>query len=233
MKKIIILILALCMMSAFALTAFAEETEAVTDATEGTEGGNNTQESETSTDEEISGVSEEISKPITDSIAAYITGNLEEISVIASLILAAIYARIRNGKLDTSLGTLNGNSIKIAKTSAEITEAAAEKLQAVSEKIKDFETRFESIESLYKSALNAIDKIAGDNNEVSATIERLTSAIRVLTMAVKEDADEVANLLCLSNIPNAKKDEMYGGHITAVKAIEAMEEGLSNDGEKA
>lgn len=233
MKKIIILILALCMMSAFALSASAEETDTATDATESTEGYNSTQESESPTDAEILSDSEGERTPITDSIKSYFTGNLEEISVLVSLVFMAIWSKIRDGKLGSSLGTLNSNSIKIAKTSAEITEAASEKMQAVSDKINNFEKRFEIIENMYKSALSNIEKIAGENNNVSATLERLASVIRVLTMAVKEDADEVANLLCLSNIPNSKKDEMYGSHINAVRAIEAMEEGLNNDGEKA
>ena len=233
MKKIIILILALCMMSAFALSASAEETDTVTDATESSEGYNSTQESESPTDAEFLSDSEGERTPITDSIKSYFTGNLEEISVLVSLVFMAIWSKIRDGKLGSSLGTLNSNSIKIAKTSAEITEAAAEKMQAVSDKLNNFEKRFESIENMYKSALSAIEKIAGENNNVSATLERLGSVIQVLIMAVKEDADEVANLLCLSNIPNSKKDEMYGSHINAVRAIEAMEEGLNNDGEKA
>ena len=48
-----------------------------------------------------------------------------------------------------------------------------------------------------------------------------------------EFANELAELLCLANIPNAKKDELYAKHVEGVHKLEAAEEVKSDDGNEA
>ena len=81
-----------------------------------------------------------------------------------------------------------------------------------------------------------MDEIRGSEEEKKALLNALTKVESYLSnakLATIEMSNEVAELLCLSNIPNSKKEELYARHVNAVHKIEAAEGVIDNVGEKA
>ena len=215
MKKIFALILALVFVMAFTLTASA--TDEALDST------NSTPETESVTEAEIS-------PSVTETIVAYFQSNLEEIAVIGSLIVGMFYEIRKHGKLTGSIGTLNNNAITIAKD-------AAAKMTEVAGKLESYETnittKLEEFEKKYGDLLGAFEADEEERLSFADTLAKLEKLMAAVKLAATENSDEIANLILLSGIPNAKKDELYGKHLLVVKALEAIEEGETNDGEKA
>lgn len=222
MKKILILIFALMVIMSFTLTASA--TDEALDPT------NSTTETEAPVESENIASEDVTISTATDSIANYLQENFEEISVLASLIIAAIYAKIKDGKFGASLGTLNNNAITIAKD-------AAAKMTEVAGKLESYEinitSKLEEFEKKYGDLLGAFEADEEERLSFAATLSKLEKLMAAVKLAATENSDEIANLILLSGIPNAKKDELYGKHLLVVKALEAIEEGETNDGEKA
>ena len=222
MKKIIALILALMFVMAFTLTASA--TDEALNSTNPNPDNESPVESENNASESVENAS------VTDGIATYVKEHLEEISVIASLVIAAIYAKIKDGKFGASLGTLNNNAIAIAKD-------AAAKMTEVAGKLESYETnitsKLEEFEKKYGDLLGAFEADEEERLSFADTLARLEKLMAAVKLAATENSDEIANLILLSGIPNAKKDELYGKHLLVVEALEAIEEGETNDGEKA
>jgi hypothetical protein len=76
---------------------------------------------------------------------------------------------------------------------------------------------------------------AEDKSKLAGLLEKAETFIETAKLANVELANEVAELLVLANIPNAKKDELYARHLAAVNAITDAEhtEVISHDGEEA
>lgn len=148
---------------------------------------------------------EEIFVLTTDMIINWVTGHWEEISVVVTLILNAILYLRKHAALNTSVGTMNNNSIKIAKESQEAVETALATVQGFKEEITNLLAEVRANEE--------------EKQKLQETLNESNALLKSAKLANKELADEVAELLVLANIPNSKKDELYARHLKAVAAI--------------
>lgn len=235
MKKIIIFTLIAVLMSLFCVTAFAEGAQTSGTAAETEISDNSTTEKENASEGEISadktipetnGAEPSEEKTAADYIVEYVTSHVEELTVIISLIGAAIYSKIKDGKFGATLGTLNSNAIKIANKSAEVAEAAADKMSGAMDKLKLLEDKFSLIMEKY-------EKSEEEKAELAAMLANTETLLKSVKVAALEASNEVAELLVHANLPNSVKDEMYGRHMKAVHELEAVEGETNNDGQKA
>ena len=86
-----------------------------------------------------------------------------------------------------------------------------------------------------EAALTEIRKNAEEKQSLEEMLCSVQKALETLKLADLEFGNEVAELLVLANIPNAKKEELYSRHRAAVDAIETAEktEVVTNDGIEA
>lgn len=161
-------------------------------------------------------------KPITEEIVDYVKNHVEELTVIVSMIGAGIYGARSRKKMDGSIGTLNNNAISIASNSTTIVEKALARVDEIA-----------GVVSTYGEKMSALmEEIRNSEEEKKALKDALTkveSYISTAKLATVEMANEVAELLCLANIPNSKKDELYARHTKAVHELEAAEEVMNHD----
>ena len=235
MKKIFALLIALTLFTFLGISAYATN--------EGINADNSTPEAENAATGENSGsetvpetapeTAPEAEEPFSDILVNWFKSNFEEITVFVSLICAALYSKIKDGKFSNSLGTLNGNAIAIAKQGADVAAAAAEKMTAVADKLSTYEGKFAEFEEKYEELIESFKTAEGEKLELVDLLTRIEKALAAVKCAAVENADEIANLILLSGITDAKKNELYGQHLVAVHALEAIEEVKENDGKKA
>ena len=191
MKRIIAFVL--CAMLVFGMAFVAHAEDLPTEEQESTEVENPTEE-----------------QSFTETIVGYVQEHFEEISVIVSLLIAAIYEIRKHKSLIGSIGTINNNAVGIAQNSAIYAENVAETLRTYKE---EMEAMLVGIKSKYEENANATDLLA--------EVKKLLTTSK---LATAELANEVAELLVLANIPNSKKDELYARHLAAVRALKEAEE---------
>ena len=220
MKKILAIIMSVLLLFATPIAVFASgdssEVAAVTTPTKTTENG----------------------IVVTEAIVAWITDNIEEISVVLSLIGYGILTFSRLKNIIKSAGTINNNAITIANTNKEAIDKALANIENVAGVLSSHDT---SISAL----LEAFKITAEDKQRLEAELAEIKGYLKTSSKSNLEFADELAELLNLSNIPNFKKEEIGARHIAAKKEIldagikaEAMlptttEEVKENVGEKA
>lgn len=157
----------------------------------------------------------------TEKIVNWVTKNLEEISVIITMILTVYYQVRKHRVLNSSIGTMNNNAVTIAQSSSEA-------MQGVSDMVGSYKEEMEKL--LAEVRANEQEKA-----KLEATLAEVHAHLQTSKAANIEFANELAELLVLANIPNSKKDELYSRHRAAVDAIEAAEktEVKDNDREEA
>ena len=155
---------------------------------------------------------------VTEKIVDYVTENIDKVVVIIVMMgYSIVESRIR-GKMNGSIGTLNNNAIAIAKNSGDAINTALKK-------IDEYDKKFDSIvEMLIKSE--------EEKKALTDALVNVESYLKTAKLANIEFANELAELLCLANIPNSKKDELYKKHLEGVHKLEAGEV-KSNDGTEA
>lgn len=171
----------------------------------------------------------EVSEPtITESVVGYVKTHLEEISVIITLLLTIFYNARKHSVLNKTISTLNNNAINVATNSEASVKGAIAEVDRFAAAVVGFSDKIEGILSEFRA--NAEDKA-----KLAAIIEKFEGVLVTAKLANIELADEVAELLVLANIPNAKKEELYARHIAAVNAISEAEktEVIHHDGEEA
>ena len=124
------------------------------------------------------------------------------------------------------MAVMNNNNISVATSSADAVNKALAKVEAVSGALGGYEQKMELL-------LGEIRKNAEEKDHLENMLLQVESYLKTAKCANVELANELAELLNLSNIPNAKKDEMYARHITAVHELEALEEVIHHDGTEA
>lgn len=209
MKKLLAIML--CAMLIFALPIFvsAEEADNSTPDTEITvEGENSAPE-----------------KTVTENIVDYIVANIDKLVVIVVMAGYSIVESRLRGKMNGSIGTLNNNAIAIANNSANAINTAMDKVETVANKIKEYEEKFDSL-------IETIRVSEEEKKALQNALTKVESYLNTAKLANIEFANELAELLCLANIPNAKKDELYKKHVEGVQKLEA-EEVKSDDGTEA
>ncbi len=217
MKKILALILCAVLICAAPVVAMATEESP-------------SEEVETPTTEEVTteGENTEPEKTFTESIVEYVQSHFEEISVIGTLLLTIFYEIRKHSKLNGSIGILNNNAVTVAEKSADAINAALDKVEAISKQVEGYHKAFDSL----------IEEIRISDAEKTAlkdALVKVESYLNTSKLANLEFADELANLLCLANIPNAKKEEFFSRHRAAVDAIAVAEhpEVNTDDGQEA
>lgn len=204
MKRIFVCILCALLMCAMPLVALADEVDSAPVEVETVPEENVTPEEEIPVEGEI-----EVEESITDKIVRYVKSNLEEFSVIGTLIVGIIYKRRRDGKLDISLGTLNNNAVAIAENSTKA--------------VKNIAAELTTMKNEFTTLLASLKKTAEEKATLEETLNAVETFIKAEKLAVVELSNEVANLLVLANIPNSVKDELTARHVQAMRSIEALE----------
>lgn len=194
MKKIIAFILCAMLICALPIVASAEEAP----------------DADVTVTEEVT--EEVIEKTMTEVITEWVQENIEEISVIGTLLAAIFYEVRKHGKLNGSIGTLNNNAVTIAEKSADAVNKALSKVEAISEKVDGYKQAFDTL-------LEEIRVSEEEKKALTDALIKVEEYLKSAKLANVEFADELANLLCLANIPNSKKEEFFSRHIAAVNAI--------------
>lgn len=223
MKKILVFILCAMLIFALPVVAYAEEGDSATieQTDEVTE--NLPSENETATEGEISPPED---KPITETIVDYVREKFPEIAIfLASLAMTAFISHLKN-KLTASMGVMNNNSISIATSSADAINKALAKVEGISGVVDGYKQEMASL-------LGEIRKNAEEKDHLENMLHQVESYLKTAKLANIEFANELAELLNLSNIPNSKKDELYARHTKSIHELEAAEEVMSNDGTEA
>ena len=155
---------------------------------------------------------EEQAEVITEKIVAWVHEQLEEISVIITLLLTIFYNVRKHKALNKSIGTLNNNAVTVAESSNTAISTALTEVKGIS-----------AVVSGYKEEISALLAEVRANEEEKQKLQQaladVTAHLKTAKLANVELANEVAELLVLANIPNSKKDELYSRHLAAVGAI--------------
>lgn len=221
MKKIFAFLLCIVLLCALPTIAYAEETatEVVTE--------------EETAPEEAAPLPEEsvpeAEKAVTELIKEYVIAHLEEISVIITMILSVFYQVRKHGALNKSVATLNNNAVTVAEDSKSAISQALTDVSGVSTVVSGFTEQMASL--LDEIRLNAEEK-----KRLESALNETENYLKTAKLANIEFANELAELLVLANIPNAKKEELYQRHRTAVASIAEAEkttEVKENVGEEA
>lgn len=218
MKRIIFLLLCVMLVFAMPLVAYAEETPAETESAQ--------TENVPSTEENAA--EGEISVPeqtVTESIVAYVQEHFEEISVIGTLAATIFYEVRKHRKLNGSIGTLNNNAVAIAQNSSTAIDAALGKVNGIAEIVQGYKDEIALL-------LAEIRKSAEEKQSLESMLAQVDAHLKNSKLANMEFANELADLLCLANIPNSKKEELFSRHRAAVASIEA-EEVKADDGNES
>lgn len=181
MKKLLTLLLCIILVCTMSVTVFASEVE-----------------------EDVPPMTEieEASEKIVEDVVFWFQDNLEEISVIVSILLMIFYNVRKFATMNKSIGTLNNNAITVAKDSSDYISSALLSLGNASNVVGGYTQEFTDLKDTVKKHL--------DNT---------TKSLETCCRANIEFANELAELLVLANIPNAKKEELYARHRAAVDAI--------------
>lgn len=225
MKKILTFLLCIIIVCAIPLVAFAEEEISTAVDTDTTVTENLTTETEIATESEISATEEATVETPADTDAAMVTTeaivnwvetHLEEISVIVTLIATLIYNVRKHTALNKSIVTLNNNSVGVVDESNKAIKKALERVESVS-------TTVDSYKDEIILLLSEIRKNDEEKKKLETALTEVESYLKTAKLANVELSNEVAELLVLANIPNAKKEELYSRHRAAVAAIDAAE----------
>lgn len=149
---------------------------------------------------------------ITGVITAYIKENFEEISVIVSLLLMTIYEVRKHIVLNKSIGVLNNNAIVVAESSKESMSSALDEIKSVGTVVSGYKDEILGL-------LAEVRKNAEESKRLEEALDNANKYLVAAKQANIEFSNELAELLVLANIPNAKKDELYSRHRAAVESI--------------
>ena len=148
----------------------------------------------------------------TEEIVEWVKAHLEEISVVITLIITSIAAIGRNKSLNKSMATVNNNAVTIATDSKTAMDNASRDMGLVLAMVNENK---EEISRL----IAELHKTADEKKTLEEKLDEFTAYLKTSKLANVEFANELAELLVLANIPNAKKEELYARHLAAVNSI--------------
>lgn len=224
MKKILAFILCAMLIFALPVVAFAEgepiddivQEEVVEDNSTTTE--ENATEGENSASEVL----------LSETIKEWILSHIEEILVVIFGAVSTIFSKHYYTKSNLSMGTINNNAVAIAKNSSTAIDEARISMERMAEKVLGYDTKITEL-------LAAFQVTAEEKQKLEEELIEIKKCLETAKLANVEFANELAELLCLANIPNSKKDELYSRHRAAVDKIVETEntEVKENDGAEA
>jgi hypothetical protein len=144
---------------------------------------------------------DEYAAAVTDEVAKWITDHITDIGTIVALIGYGITLFAKFKSMIKSVTTLNNNAVTIAGQSKTSVEAVTAHDAAIVALMNKYQT-CEEEKKLLMDRLTALDNYLKVNADANI-----------------EFANELAELLGLSNIPNYKKEEIGAAHLERVKAI--------------
>lgn len=212
MKKIFIVLLCAMLILALPIAVSAEESA------------NSTPETNTAVEGENSASEQTFSEQVVE----YFKTNYDKVLVVVIMAGYSIVESKIRSKMNGSIGTLNNNAVSIANNSANAINTALAKVDVVAGTAKDCLEKVETLMEAYRVSEE-------DKKAYKDALVRVENYLNTAKLANIEFANELAELLCLSNIPNAKKDELYSKHLDGVHRLEAAEaeEVKSDDGNEA
>ena len=173
-------------------------------------------------------VTEEPTKTTTDLVVDYIKANLDDISVVVTLIGTILYQMRKHKVLNKSIGVLNNNAVTVAENSNNAIQTALAEVGGLSGVVTGYKEDIEILLAEFRA--NAEDK-----KRLEDSLAEMQTYLKTAKLANMELANELAELLVLANIPNSKKEELYSRHLAAVGAIADAEktEVIADDGREA
>lgn len=256
MKKYFALFLCAFLICATPIIAYAEGESTEPVETDTTVSENLPTEEEVATESEISADTE----TLPDQIVGFIKENFEGTSFISLAVTVVVYIfyEVKKHKsLNGSIGVMNNNAVAVAENSAKaigevmakadtivddvlakantIADNSSIIVQKVLAEVASIAEEVKGYRDELTSALAEIRKNAEEKQSLEDTLLSVQKTMETLKMADLEFGNEVAELLVLANIPNAKKEELYSRHRAAVDAIATVEntEVVTNDGIEA
>ena len=155
---------------------------------------------------------EEDLKTFCDKIVEWALENFEELSVIVSLIAGVYYSIRKHGWLNKAISTLNNNAVVVAEDSRTAIGNALAEVHGVAATVNEYK-------EMVVALLAEVRQNDEEKKRLEAALMQVESYLKTAKLANVELANEVAELLVLANIPNAKKEELYARHLAAVGAI--------------
>ena len=220
MKKILAFILVLMLFCALPLVAYAEgeevsEGNSAPEAEMPVEGEISPPESvpeEEETPAEIATEWDHIKNLFSENFKDWILSHLEEISVVVTLLMSIFYNMRKHKLLNRSMGTLNNNAITVAKSSTGFMGDALAQMESASGAVIKYDEKITAL-------LEAFKTTAEEKALLEKELVEIKNYLKTESEANIEFANELADLIALSNIPNYKKEELGSGHVARVKAI--------------
>ena len=197
MKRFLVLMLCVILLCALPVAVFAEDVDVPAEETE--------EKSEIQIEADL----------ITEQIVEWFQLHLEEISVIITLILTLFYQVKKHASLNKSIGTLNNNAVAVAEKSKLSIDQALAGVSGASSVVVEYIGKMDNL-------LAEVRTNEDDKKKMQAALDTAMKYVESAKDANVEFANELAELLILANIPNAKKDELYARHRAAVEAIKAL-----------
>ena len=219
MKKLFAFLVCIALMCAMPVVAFAEEAEPAPVETEEVSVDNPTTEAEIVTEGEITAteaVTDEATVLTTDQIVKWVEDHLEEISVVITLVITSLFQVVKHSSLNKSVALCNNNAVAIAENSNDAVQTALAKVESASAVVEAYKDEIVAL-------LAEIRQSDEEKKRLETAFAEVNNHLKTAKLANVELANEVAELLILANIPNAKKEELYSRHRAAVDAIDAAD----------
>lgn len=152
----------------------------------------------------------------TDEIVEWAMANYDKLTVIFSVISGALVIVSKIKSVIKAVATSNNNAIVIAEDSKATTQAALAEINSVKDVVSEYK---EEVAKL----LAEVRETDEEKKALKTSLERVEGYLQTAKLANKELSNELAELLILANIPNAKKEELYSRHRAAIAALDAVE----------
>lgn len=166
---------------------------------------------------------------VSEKFEQWVLPHIEEISVIATLIVSGLYQIRKNKMLSRSLALMNNNTVSIVEQSSELMNKALTNIENASGAVTGYDERIGAV-------LEAFRNLTTDHAQLESELAKTKEYLRVSAKANLEFSNELAELLNLANIPSFKKEEIGARHLAAVNAIRnvsGLGEVTADVGEKA
>lgn len=262
MKKILILMLCAILLCAMPLVASAEETtppesvetEETTPGTEETPPAEEVPPTEETPPEDVAppvdepteDVPEEPELTLPEKIVDFITTNYDSSALIGfaiTLIAYVIFGIQQFKNIGGKLGIFNNNVVKVAEDSSKAIDASFVEVKGIAENSigvvnKVLDEAKEIMQAISEGNTTALADVLGKVESLSTTfvsaILESNKVMEACKQAALENANMMAELLMLANIPNSKKEELYARHLSVMKAIADAEksEVATDDGKE-
>lgn len=153
-----------------------------------------------------------MSETSSERVVEYIKLHFEEMSVVVGLILSGLYQSRKNKLIGKTVVTTNNNAVEISRNSEKCIQQALDDMREMTTAVASYKEELSSM-------LAEVRESAEEKRKLEEALDKTLSFIKAAKLANVELGNEVAELLVLANIPNAKKEELYSRHRVAVGAI--------------